>query len=118
MYRDKLDNFEMTKKELKFPSNASLAGWKCCAESEFRYMNNEGMLPADRIEGLTDRKHSQGIPEDMHIELMWGYSAAITFVDAQLGRILDTLDELSLWNNLTVILTSDHGMHNGEKGIW
>jgi arylsulfatase A-like enzyme len=34
------------------------------------------------------------------------------------GRILDAIDELELWSNLTVVLTSDHGMHLGEKGIW
>ncbi len=34
------------------------------------------------------------------------------------GRILDVLDELKLWDNTTVILSADHGMHNGEKGIW
>jgi hypothetical protein len=39
-------------------------------------------------------------------------------VDTQLGRLLDAIDELQLWNNLTIILTADHGMHNGEKGIW
>ena len=42
----------------------------------------------------------------------------ISFLDAQIGRILDTLDELKLWDSTTIVLTSDHGMHNGEKGIW
>lgn len=56
--------------------------------------------------------------DQMHDELMMGYCAAVTFVDKQLGRILDVLDELELWNNVTVVLTADHGMHNGEKGIW
>lgn len=39
-------------------------------------------------------------------------------MDTQLGRVLDAIDELKLWNNITIILTADHGMHNGEKGIW
>jgi iduronate 2-sulfatase len=54
----------------------------------------------------------------MHDELMVGYSAAVSFLDAQVGRILDVMDELQLWENTTVVLTSDHGMHNGEKGLW
>ena len=57
-------------------------------------------------------------PQDMYTELMWGYRAAVTFLDAQLGRILDVLDELDIWKNTTIVLTSDHGMHNGEKGMW
>lgn len=48
----------------------------------------------------------------------WGYSAAITYLDDQLGRLLDALDELDLWKSIIVVLTSDHGMHNGEKGLW
>eukprot|EP01042_Synura_sphagnicola_P000038 gene38-38_t len=58
------------------------------------------------------------IPEDMRNELMLGYCGAVTFLDKQIGRILDVVDELNLWGNLTVILTSDHGIHNGEKGLW
>ena len=58
------------------------------------------------------------IVERMHDELMMGYCGAITFTDKLLGKILDTVDELKLWNNLTIILTADHGMHNGEKGTW
>ena len=46
------------------------------------------------------------------------YSAGISFLDAQLGRILDVMDNKNLWDTTTVILTSDHGMHNGEKGMW
>eukprot|EP00607_Mallomonas_marina_P008944 CAMPEP_0182422622 /NCGR_PEP_ID=MMETSP1167-20130531/8350_1 /TAXON_ID=2988 /ORGANISM="Mallomonas Sp, Strain CCMP3275" /LENGTH=285 /DNA_ID=CAMNT_0024600815 /DNA_START=12 /DNA_END=865 /DNA_ORIENTATION=- len=58
------------------------------------------------------------IPWKMHNELMTSYAGGITFLDKQIGRVLDVVDELSLWNNLTIVLTSDHGMHNGEKGIW
>ena len=56
--------------------------------------------------------------KDMRNEIMMGYSASITFVDVQLGRLLDVFDKHNLWKNTVVILTSDHGMHNGEKGIW
>ena len=61
---------------------------------------------------------SETLWPEVRRQLMWGYSAAVTFLDAQLGRVLDVLDELSLWDNLTVVLTADHGMHNGEKGLW
>lgn len=39
----------------------------------------------------------------------------MTFLDAQIGRLLDKIDELKLWRNLTIVLTSDHGMHNGKR---
>ena len=42
----------------------------------------------------------------------------VTFLDAMLGRVLDTLNELNLWENTLVVFSSDHGMHVGEKGMW
>ena len=33
----------------------------------------------------------------------------VSWVDSQVGRLLDVLDELDLWNDVTVVLTSDHG---------
>ena len=43
------------------------------------------------------------------------YLACITFVDDQVGKILDSLESTGLNNNTIVILTSDHGWHLGEK---
>lgn len=41
----------------------------------------------------------------------------MTFLDAQVGRLLDAIDDMDLWANLTIVLTSDHGMHNGEVDL-
>ena len=99
-----------------FPPTAPTVAWRCCAAPSFRFMNQEGALRNNREEGLEDMK--QPVSPQLYQEMMWGYAAAVTFVDKQLGRILDVLDELNLWNNLTVVLTADHGIHNGEKGLW
>lgn len=108
--------WNLTAEELTFPKTAPICEYRCCADRWFKYMKNEGSLPADRHEELEDPLSP--VPLAVHRSLMWGYSAMITFADKQLGRILDVLDELNMWNNLTVILTADHGMHNGEKGLW
>ncbi len=45
------------------------------------------------------------------------YLASVSFVDAQVGRVLDALKESGLEKNTVVVLWSDHGWHLGEKGI-
>ena len=50
---------------------------------------------------------------------MWSaYYATITFMDAQVGRILDELDRLGLRDSTAVVFTSDHGYHLGDHTYW
>jgi iduronate 2-sulfatase len=59
-----------------------------------------------------------GITKDQAKECILAYYAAISFVDAQIGRLLDALDELGLAENTIVVFWSDHGYHLGEHGLW
>jgi arylsulfatase A-like enzyme len=47
-----------------------------------------------------------------------GYLASIAFADAQVGRLLNALDESDYANNTIVVLWGDHGWHLGEKLHW
>lgn len=117
MYKGKSNNnWALTKKELRFPPTSQSMNYRCCPEPYFMHMTNEGSVPSSKHINLGDINFV--FTEKMHDELMIGYAAAITFLDVQLGRILDVVDELRLWNNVTIILSADHGMHNGEKGMW
>ena len=66
----------------------------------------------------------QGIPsddeltEDQVLELIHGYFAAVSFIDAQVGKLLDEMERLDIRNNTIVALVGDHGFHLGEQGIW
>jgi uncharacterized sulfatase len=51
-------------------------------------------------------------------ELLRSYYAGVSFMDAQVGRLLDTLDELNLWDQTLVIFISDHGYHHNERAWW
>ena len=50
--------------------------------------------------------------------LVHGYHACVSYTDAQVGRVLDTLDELGLGDNTIVILWGDHGWNLREHGLW
>lgn len=52
------------------------------------------------------------------MEIRHGYLAAITYMDAQVGRLLDELELLGLSENTIVVFWSDHGYHLGEQTLW
>jgi iduronate 2-sulfatase len=58
------------------------------------------------------------IPDDLARQLKHGYYAAISYMDAQVGRVLDELDRLGLTENTIVVLWGDHGWKLGEHGGW
>lgn len=51
-------------------------------------------------------------------EYIAAYYACNTFVDAQVGVLLGTLDRLNLWERTVVVFFGDHGYHTGEHGMW
>jgi iduronate 2-sulfatase len=56
-------------------------------------------------------------PEDT-LTLRHGYFACISFLDAQIGKVLDKLEALGLADNTIVVFWSDHGFHLGEHELW
>lgn len=52
------------------------------------------------------------------LEFLRAYYACTSFMDTQVGRVLDTLDRLQLWDKTIVIFLGDHGYHLGEREWW
>ena len=56
---------------------------------------------------------------DKQRRLLWqGYYAGISYMDAQVGKVLDALDRLELADKTIVIFWSDHGFHLGQHALW
>ncbi|XP_067903219.1 iduronate 2-sulfatase [Heterodontus francisci] len=58
------------------------------------------------------------IPDDFQVLIRQSYFAAVSYMDTQVGRLLNALDEQDLANNTIVVFTSDHGWSLGEHGEW
>lgn len=98
--------FEMyPKADLKF-TPASLEFWKTVPK----------IAQTKRYEGFG---FAFGVEnDDLRREYMQAYHACISFIDAQIGRILESLKQSGHWDNTIIVLTSDHGYLLGEKFMW
>jgi uncharacterized sulfatase len=67
---------------------------------------------------LTINTPNYGLSEGELKDCKRAYFAAISFVDSQVGRLLDALDQLRLTDQTVVIFVSDHGFLLGEHGQW
>ena len=67
---------------------------------------------------VPDKKDPSMISDDLARTLMHGYYASASYVDAQIGKVLDTLHTSDLAKHTIVVLWGDHGFHLGDLGIW
>jgi iduronate 2-sulfatase len=65
-----------------------------------------------------DTPESGPLPDDLARTLIHGYHAATSYMDAQLGRVLDALEKEGLAEKTIVVLWGDHGWHLGDHGMW
>jgi len=64
------------------------------------------------------KKEQDRLTEELRRQCIQAYYASISFMDAQVGLVVDSLDQLGLAENTIIVFTSDHGYHMGEHGLW
>jgi iduronate 2-sulfatase len=64
------------------------------------------------------KKEQDKLTDELRRQCLQAYYASISFMDAQVGRVVDSLDRLGLAENTIIVFTSDHGYHMGEHGLW
>ncbi|MEH6557245.1 MAG: sulfatase [Oceanicoccus sp.] len=110
------------------PFNIPQKYWDLYKKEDFTlpvtYMEKAKSTPSYAFHQWGELRQYGGIPaegplQDSHaLNLIHGYHAAVSYADAQVGKVMRTLKEEGLDKNTVVILIGDHGFHLGEHSMW
>ncbi|MBF0197699.1 MAG: sulfatase [Planctomycetes bacterium] len=110
------------------PFNAPKKYWDMYDRNKISLTDKPGMIPGlptwvyqfgtEMRQGYTEVPARRNLPEDMKRELIHGYYACVSYIDAQVGLLLDGLKENGVKDNTIVCLWGDHGFHLGDHENW
>ena len=83
--------------------------------------HNSGELQSyaeDGREYTLDANQQLQLDKDFERELIHGYYACVTFIDFQIGKILNQLKQKGLMDNTIIVIWGDHGYHFGDHRLW
>jgi choline-sulfatase len=75
-------------------------------------------IPEPALKSIRRKKEQINLADDLAKQAIQAYYATISFADAQVGKVLETLETTGLAKDTVVVFTSDHGYHMGEHGHW
>lgn len=109
------------------PFNAPKKYWDMYNREDIKLADNpykpkdapeQAMHTFGELRAYTTIPKTGPVPDSTALKMIHGYYASVSFVDAQIGKILDELERLGLAENTIVVLWGDHGWHLGEHGLW
>ena len=80
--------------------------------------------PSNELKVYSDIPPFHSYEDTKHLDVatqrrvIHAYYACVSYVDAQLGKLLDALEEKGMAENTIIVLWSDHGYHLGDHGLW
>ena len=110
------------------PFNAPRKYWDLYQREELSLPDNYRLKPDAPREAIHKWNELRGqygtvpqegpVSDDMALNLIHGYYASVSYVDAMIGKVLDALDSLEMRDNTIIILWGDHGWQLGEHTLW
>jgi len=109
------------------PFNAPSKYWEMYDETEINLADNpfkpknapdQAMHNFGELRAYNDIPETGPVDDEMALKLVHGYYACVSYTDAQIGKVMDALEELGLAGNTVVILWGDHGWNLGDHGLW
>ncbi|MEX2568182.1 MAG: sulfatase [Cyclobacteriaceae bacterium] len=114
-------------KKPHLPFNAPKKYWDLYDKEEIHLPDNHyppKNAPKESLHNFGELRAYSNIPndgpfsEELSRDLIHGYYACVSYVDAQVGRVLEELENLGLEENTIVVLWGDHGWQLGEHELW
>jgi choline-sulfatase len=110
------------------PFNAPAKYWDMYDEKNIKLPENyvqPKSTPSEAFHNFGELRNYYGIPkgkeplsDELAKKLMHGYYACVSYVDAQIGRVLQELESLGLAENTIVVVWGDHGWNLGNHQLW
>ena len=76
------------------------------------------LQPGNELRDKYDVPKTGPLPDDLQLELIHGYYACASYIDAQVGKLLKALQDSGAAENTIVVLWGDHGWHLGDHSMW
>lgn len=85
---------------------------------QYKFVPSIALHDSRELWSYGNLREKEALSENDIRNLKLGYYASISFLDAQVGKVLDAIDVGGHRENTIVVFLSDHGFHVGERGLW